>query len=367
MSSRRDFANKMLDAPSGPEDDGAIYEIANALIEECDEADSLRERVAELESLERGRSGVINGLSDTLSAVDCELAVARKIIRKLVDHASRHSAVGRDPDEGAVMDEADSFLGVNNPFAMDPTLEASFECIRLRGERQGRISERGRIMQLFGEIGEELMENAKSLDRFEGERLECRARMHAGMCVSDVAQILFTEIRSEDFHEKTSKIVRDMRSAMGAEEWEKAKQESEDILNLEKMMHESTEVGDIVSQKTLEETEFYDVVAQEVQTGSKPGDTVTMISVLNKQGDYAGAAEDMRKFFDDHGIAPEMRNEDSSVCCIGWSENEQKYYGWSHRAVRGYAKGDKSFDGSHIIEDKADARRSACAFAEDVS
>lgn len=132
-------------------------------------------------------------------------------------------------------------------------------------------------------------------------------------------------------------------------------------------MHENTEIGDVVSQKTLKETEFYDVIEQVVQVGYEADATTVMTSIFNKQGDYAGAAEDMREIFDKHAIAPELKDEDSGVCCIGWSEREQRYYGWSHRAVHGYAKGDASFDGSHFIEDRSDARRSACAFAEDVS
>ncbi len=144
------------------------------------------------------------------------------------------------------------------------------------------------------------------------------------------------------------------------------------------------EVGDTVSSKTLEECELYNVVEDIVQIGSKPGDTAATISIMNKAGEYAGPAEDVRKFFDEHAIAPEMRTEDANVCTVGWSEKERKYYGWSHRATFGFGIGDKIYEpgfcfpdphamipanerGTETIQTKEDARRSASNYAEDVS
>lgn len=246
------------------------------------------------------------------------------------------------------------------------TMKLRDEAIRLRGMRQGAIAERKRLMELFGHLGEELMENAKSLDEFEGQRFECRARMHAGMLVHDVAQICFTEIRSDDFNANIAKIVLDMRAAVGEEEWERIKRESEETLNMEKEMQEEIEVGDIVSQTTLEETELYDVVEQVVKAGRGADDTVKMVSILSKSGDYAGSADDMRKFFDKHGIHPGMRDEEASVCTIGFSDSKQKWFGWSHRAVASYGIGDEGFGGIKI-ETLEQAHQSACNFAEDVS
>jgi len=85
------------------------------------------------------------------------------------------------------------------------------------------------------------------------------------------------------------------------------------------------------------------------------------------------------KFNEQHGIVPEKAHSDDSVNSIGWSEKEQKYYGWSHRAVCGFGIGDMIFEpefgddrvsfvkhGSKKIKNKADARKAAVAFADDV-
>lgn len=123
----------------------------------------------------------------------------------------------------------------------------------------------------------------------------------------------------------------------------------------------------IVSEELIESCELYDVFKQMVQIGDTPSDTMEMTSVKSKAGDYAGDVSDVKAFFDKRGIAPELRDPQANVCSIGWSEKEQKYYGWSHRAFHGYGIGDKSFDGRHTIETKEQARESASAFAEDVS
>ena len=131
-------------------------------------------------------------------------------------------------------------------------------------------------------------------------------------------------------------------------------------------MTKTYEAGDIVSQITLEETELYDVVKQEVQVGSKPGDTQSTVSIMSKSGDYAGEAS-VRRVLDKYGIAPEMRDDEACVCTIGWSEKEQKWYGWSHRAMFGYGIGDDGFEGRGKIETLEQAKESASAYAEDVS
>lgn len=132
-------------------------------------------------------------------------------------------------------------------------------------------------------------------------------------------------------------------------------------------MNSQVEVGDIVSEKVLEECEGFNVVEQVVQLGSEEGDTYTTTSIMSKTGDYAGEAKMMRKFLDKHGIAPEMRSEDCCVCTIGWSEKEQAWYGWSHRAYFCYGIGDRTFDGTHLIKTLEEAKESASQFAEDVS
>lgn len=68
------------------------------------------------------------------------------------------------------------------------------------------------------------------------------------------------------------------------------------------------------------------------------------------------------------------------ICSIGFNEQEQKWYGWSHRAIFGFGVGDKIFEenygddktvfsnhGSKTIRTLDDAKKSASNFAGYVS
>lgn len=108
------------------------------------------------------------------------------------------------------------------------------------------------------------------------------------------------------------------------------------------------------------------------------GHTMDVIVARNKNGDNIGEKK-MAEMLAGHGIAPEMADLEHDVCCIGWSERHQKYFGWSHRAIVGFGIGDKVFEeefgddqtpfishGSETIEAKSDARRAAINFAEHI-
>ena len=47
----------------------------------------------------------------------------------------------------------------------------------------------------------------------------------------------------------------------------------------------------------------------------------------------------LKKFLKKHGIQPQLRGPDHNVPSIGFSEKEQKWYGWSHRAIYGFSIG----------------------------
>lgn len=70
--------------------------------------------------------------------------------------------------------------------------------------------------------------------------------------------------------------------------------------------------------------------------GSAP---VTITSAHTPNGAYIGN-EDWAQELEKRGIAPELRTPDSGVCSIGFCEQEQKWYGWSHRAIWGFGIGD---------------------------
>lgn len=92
----------------------------------------------------------------------------------------------------------------------------------------------------------------------------------------------------------------------------------------------------------------------------------TMDGLENSRGDYIGPVE-MRGFLDEHSIEPELEDDESPSCTIGWSKKEGKYYGWSNGSQRGFEIGDLTFAGDSRIKWISCARSSAVCFARSVS
>ena len=132
------------------------------------------------------------------------------------------------------------------------------------------------------------------------------------------------------------------------------------------------------------------------------GQTVTMEVAYTPAGDYIGTPEVAQRLCVERGIAPERVQLTNpcpdgptipkrNVCSIGFSAREQKWYGWSHRAIFGFGVGAIAKEGDcvcssgwteeyladHPEEDLSlpvgfeaktlnDAKRMAIAFAESV-
>jgi len=62
---------------------------------------------------------------------------------------------------------------------------------------------------------------------------------------------------------------------------------------------------------------------------------MTMEVARTKDGHYIGQPDEARYLCDKRGIRPEVR-DDTTVCSIGYSEAEGKWFGWSHRALAGF-------------------------------
>ena len=122
---------------------------------------------------------------------------------------------------------------------------------------------------------------------------------------------------------------------------------------------------------------------------------LTIYSPDNK-GHYT-LNDSLIKFFIKHGITKvgsirDFSNGENNIACIGFSEKEQKWYGWSHRAIYGFGigyvakKGDscttsgwtQEYLDEHPEDDLSvpvgfevktmeDAKKCAIAFAESVS
>ena len=113
-----------------------------------------------------------------------------------------------------------------------------------------------------------------------------------------------------------------------------------------------------------------------------------MKSAYTPEGLYIGSSKWAHRLIVKRGIKPELRQEqDLSAnggrgfpCSIGFCEKEQKWAGWSHRAICSFGLGDKLFEadygdddtpfvqhGEVVIETLAQARQAACNFAEFVN
>ena len=122
------------------------------------------------------------------------------------------------------------------------------------------------------------------------------------------------------------------------------------------------------------------------------GNTVIVKTAYTPDGKYVGDKKAAHFLYTKKGIKPELSDPTHKVCSIGFCEKEQKWYGWSHRAIYGFGVGDIVKEGdctnsSGYIEeylkehpeddtslpvgftakDLIDAKRMAMAFAESVS
>ena len=71
-------------------------------------------------------------------------------------------------------------------------------------------------------------------------------------------------------------------------------------------------------------------------------------TAFTPEGGYIGSSRDAHRLIVKRGIKPEPRKPDrleanwgfGRTCSIGFCEREQKFYGWSHRAICGFGIGD---------------------------
>ena len=96
-----------------------------------------------------------------------------------------------------------------------------------------------------------------------------------------------------------------------------------------------------------------------------------MQNAYNHNDEWIGDADQAKFLCDKGGIAPEKADPKHCVCSIGFCEKDGKWYGWSHRAIFGFKKGDKSKKGEMPHTDKeftvTDPRQTAIEFAGEVS
>jgi hypothetical protein len=101
-----------------------------------------------------------------------------------------------------------------------------------------------------------------------------------------------------------------------------------------------------------------------------------MKSAYNYNGDYIGNSKSAHYLCTKRGILPEVI-PGNKVCSIGFCEKEQKWYGWSHRAIYGFGIGDVTkleqcgvpqyIKAGFKAKTLKDAMKIAIAFAQSVS
>lgn len=81
------------------------------------------------------------------------------------------------------------------------------------------------------------------------------------------------------------------------------------------------------------------VIKEEIWKSS-PDDEGTIIrQAYTPEGDYIGSSKSAYRLCKVRGIKPEKSDPNHTVCSIGFCELEQKWYGWSHRAIYGFGIG----------------------------
>ncbi len=81
-------------------------------------------------------------------------------------------------------------------------------------------------------------------------------------------------------------------------------------------------------------------VREELIDGSEfGGEDFTMKSSYTPEGHYIGDSKWGHRLCNLRGIKPELKTCNSRGCSIGFCQKDQKWYGWSHRALYGFGIG----------------------------
>ena len=84
----------------------------------------------------------------------------------------------------------------------------------------------------------------------------------------------------------------------------------------------------------------YEVREELIDDFGYGGQGFTMKNSYTLDGHYIGDSKWGYRLCTKRGIKPELAYPDNNVCSIGFCEKEQKWYGWSHRAIYGFGVGD---------------------------
>jgi hypothetical protein len=130
---------------------------------------------------------------------------------------------------------------------------------------------------------------------------------------------------------------------------------------------EMVETPDWGFEAITDDAETHEAVAEFKDALERSPAFMEMESAYTLAGDYIGDIKTARYLCGEMGIKPEKRKPDHNVCSIGFNEAEQKWYGWSHRAIHGFGIGDEVRKGqiAYVPADPEAALEDAIRFWED--
>ena len=91
-------------------------------------------------------------------------------------------------------------------------------------------------------------------------------------------------------------------------------------------------------------------ILEEYKIKIEESNGIKMIFVYNKDDKYVGTLEDFQMYIEKYNLSEIQTYNDQKVCSIGFNKKEQKWYGWSHRAIFGFGIGDVVKEGSCCAE-----------------
>lgn len=131
-------------------------------------------------------------------------------------------------------------------------------------------------------------------------------------------------------------------------------------------------------ERVLSEKDMGAYILKEVETtmGLTPKEKpISLTYAISKvDGCYIGDEKDAEHLIK-KGIQPERAEAGNNVCSIGYCSKDEKWYGWSHRAIHGFGIGDKAETSSpwgdsvskKKIKTLDEAKQAAIEFADSVS
>ena len=90
----------------------------------------------------------------------------------------------------------------------------------------------------------------------------------------------------------------------------------------------------------------YELRTERVDFGDDSPPVILKSAYTVPEGWYIGSSVWAHRLIVRRGIKPELKRPDAQICSIGFCEKDQKWYGWSHRAIYGYGVGDTVEEGS---------------------